>query len=120
MKEVLTQEKHERELYNQRQQLTSNACLWEQLAEAEKREQIMRQELYYTQQSLASYEKLIEKLQAQLENLQNQKLRLQQYKNSKSKRIEELESKMRDVEILENIDLTKVLEELRQRDKKLV
>ena len=48
MKEVLQQEKHERELHNQRQQLTSNACLWEQLAEAEKREQIMRQELYYT------------------------------------------------------------------------
>ena len=62
---------------------------------------------------------MIEKLQVQLENIQNQKLRLQQYKNSKSKRIEELESKMRDVEILDNIDLNKLLEELRSRDKKL-
>jgi hypothetical protein len=38
MKAVLTAEKHETELANQRAQLTSNAALWDQLAEAEKRE----------------------------------------------------------------------------------
>ena len=38
MKNVLNQERHEKELANQRAQLTSNAALWDQLAEAEKRE----------------------------------------------------------------------------------
>jgi hypothetical protein len=38
MKNVLASERHERELANQRAQLTSNAALWDQLAEAEKRE----------------------------------------------------------------------------------
>ena len=38
MKSVLAQEKHEKALANQRAQLTSNAALWDQLAEAEKRE----------------------------------------------------------------------------------
>lgn len=104
---------------NQRAQLTSNAALWDQLAEAEKREQITKQELNLTKLSLASYEKLIEKLQGQLENLNNQKQRLQQYKNTKSKRIDELENKMKDLEILENIDLNKILTELRNRDKKI-
>lgn len=42
MKNVLDKEKHERELANQRAQLTSNAALWDQLAEAEKREQITK------------------------------------------------------------------------------
>jgi len=42
MKNVLATEKHEKELGNQRAQLTSNAALWDQLAEAEKREQITK------------------------------------------------------------------------------
>ena len=44
---------------------------------------------------------------------------MQQYKNSKAKRIGELENKMKDLEILENIDLNKILTELRDRDKKI-
>ena len=72
-----------------------------------------------TKLSLASYEKLIEKLQGELENLNNQKARLQQYKTSKSKRIEELENKMKDLEILENIDLNRILTELKSRDKEI-
>ena len=119
MKEIIMKEKHEREIFNLKQQLTSNQCLWEQLSESEKREQIMRQELFFTQQSLATCEKIISKMQNQLETLQNQRLRLQQYKNNKSKRLEELESKVRQMEILENIDLNKLLDELRLRDKKL-
>ena len=93
--------------------------MWDQLAEVEKREQITKQELSLTKLSLASYEKLIEKLQGQLENLNSQKARLQQYKNSKSKRIDELENKMKDLEVLENIDLDRILSELKSRDKKI-
>lgn len=52
MKEIMLKEKHEREIFNLKQQLTSNQCLWEQQAESEKRESIMRQELFFTQQSL--------------------------------------------------------------------
>jgi hypothetical protein len=43
--------------------LTSNECLWEQLAESEKRENITRQELYFAQQNLTTYEKIVGKLQ---------------------------------------------------------
>ena len=63
MKEFVLREKHEREIFNLKQQLTSNQCLWEQLAESEKRESIMKQELLFTQQSLATCEKIIEKMQ---------------------------------------------------------
>jgi hypothetical protein len=47
----------------QKEKLTSNQCLWEQLSEAEKRENIIRQELYFAQQNLSTYEKIIGKLQ---------------------------------------------------------
>ncbi len=63
---------------------------------------------------------MIEKLYTQLEHINNQKLRLEEYKKNKAKRITELESKMKDLEILENLDLNKILEELRNRDKKIV
>lgn len=76
LKEVILREKHERELALQRKTLSANAGLWEQLAEAEKREAIVRQELYIAQQNNQTYEKIISKLQHQLESLQGEKLRL--------------------------------------------
>ena len=51
--------------------------------------------------------------------MSNEKARLQQYKNSKSKRYEELVNKMKGMEILGNIDLDRILAELKQRDKKI-
>jgi hypothetical protein len=47
-KEVLKTEKYEREIFILKKQLTSNACLWEQLAESEKREKVLKQELVFT------------------------------------------------------------------------
>lgn len=41
-KEVLTIDKYEREIFTMKKQQTSNACLWEQLAEAEKREKVLK------------------------------------------------------------------------------
>jgi hypothetical protein len=44
-KEGVKQSKHDFKIDNLQQQLTSNASLWEQLAESEKREKILKQEL---------------------------------------------------------------------------
>lgn len=55
-----------------------------------------------------------------MEHLNSQKIHLVKYKKSKAKQIGELESKMKDLEILENLDLNKILDELRNRDKKIV
>ena len=115
----LVELRHQKELGLAQAKLTQNSSLWEQLAESQKREQITRQELEMTKQSLTEQENLIKKLYVQLEHLNNQKNRLQQYKNSKSKRIGELEDKMKDLEILENIDLQKILLEMQSRDKKI-
>ena len=45
LKEAVKQQKHDYQVDNLRQQLSSNSILWEQLAEAEKREKILKQEL---------------------------------------------------------------------------
>ena len=99
--------------------LTLNASLWEQLSESQKRESITRQELELTKRNLTHYEKLIERLYVQLEQLNNEKVRLQRYKSTNQKKINELGEKMKDLEILENIDLDKILTEMRLRDKKI-
>ena len=44
-KEVLASERHQFKIDNLKQQLTSNTTLWEQLAESEKREKILKQEI---------------------------------------------------------------------------
>ena len=41
-KEVLLVDKYEKEIFTLKKQQTSNACLWEQLAEAEKREKVLK------------------------------------------------------------------------------
>ena len=42
LKEVLTAERHQFKIDNLKSQLTSNTTLWEQLAESEKRENILK------------------------------------------------------------------------------
>jgi len=42
IKHVTSVEKYERDLYSIKKAMTSNACLWEQLAEAEKREKVLK------------------------------------------------------------------------------
>ena len=54
-----------------------------------------------------------------MEHIDAQKERLLKFKNEKTKHMNELESKIKDAEILENIDLNKILDELKNRDKKI-
>lgn len=65
--------KLERQLEEERQKFSQNQALWEQLAEAEKREQIVQQELTIVKNNNIHYERLIEKLYGQLSHLQKQK-----------------------------------------------
>ena len=62
MKEMLMQQKYQNKINLMKKQLSNNSYLWDQMAEAEKREKILKQELLFTQQSLAAAEKVIEKL----------------------------------------------------------
>ena len=62
LKSAVKQQKHDYKIDNLKQQLSSNAVLWEQLAEAEKREKILKQELERAQYEIATQEKIIERL----------------------------------------------------------
>ena len=86
------------------EQLSSNQYLWEHLNESQRREALLKQELSYTQQSLASAEKLADKLQTSIEDMNNQRLRLQQYKSNKGKRLNELEIRVKQQEKVEHKD----------------
>lgn len=115
-KEMLTKDKYEREIFILKKQLTSNACLWEQLAEGEKREKVLKQELLYTQQSLAASEKVIDKLKEDLRKSESDRIRLSQYKTSKAQRLEELEGKVRKFEVMDNINLEKLIDALGKKE----
>ena len=118
-REMITKDKYEREIFVLKKQLTSNACLWEQLAEAEKREKVLKQELVFTQQSLAASEKVIDKLKDDLRKSESDRIRLSQYKTSKAQRLEELESKVRKFEVMENINLEKLIDALGNKERQI-
>ena len=58
LKWVLEKQKQDFKVDNLKMQLTSNSTLWEQLAEAEKRVKILKQELQNTQAEIATMEKV--------------------------------------------------------------
>jgi chromosome segregation ATPase len=119
-KEVLAKERSQFKIDNLKQQLTSNTTLWEQLAESEKREKILKQEIERAQQEIATQEKIIERLKDDLKKEGREKQKLLQYKNSKSKRLDELEAKAREFEVLSSVNLNKILGLLESKEEKIV
>ena len=119
LKDSVQKQKHDYKIYNLKQQLSSNAVLWEQLAEAEKREKILKQELERSQFEIATQEKIIERLKDDVKAEAREKQKLIQYKSNKSKRLDELESKAREFEVLENVDLQKLLAMMERKERRI-
>ena len=65
-------------------------------------------------------EKIIEQLKDELKKERTEKQKLIQYKQSKSKRLEELESKAREFEVLSNLNLPKVINMLETKEDKIM
>ena len=118
-KEVLTKQKYEHELENLRAQLNSNTQLWEQLGGGEKREKIIKNELELTQQQIVTQEKVIEQLKDDLKRERIENNKLQQYKLTKSKRLEDLETKAREFEVLSSLNLPKMIGMLESKDEQI-
>ena len=119
VKEVTMRQKYEDQLFNLNQKLSSNSMLWEQLAEAEKRERILRQELVLTQQGLSTCEKVVEKQRDHINKLDTEKVRLQNFKQNKGRRLDELEPKVAQYEMFEKIDVEKLIAVLDRQDKEV-
>ena len=118
-KEVLTAERHQFKIDNLKQQLTSNTTLWEQLAESEKREKILKQEVERGQQEIATQEKIIERLKDDIKKQGRENQKLQQYRTTKSRRLVELEAKAKEFEVLSSVNLTKILNLLEKKESKI-
>ena len=68
---------------------------------------------------MAASEKVIEKLKDDLRKSESDRIRLNQYKTNKSQRLEELEGKVRKFEVMENINLEKLIDALSAKDKEI-
>jgi hypothetical protein len=92
---MFSSQKYQDQINLLKKQLNNNSYLWDQMAETEKREKILKQELLFTQQTLSSAEKVIEKLQEEMKNLESERERLAKYKNSKAQRLKDLEDRVK-------------------------
>ena len=119
LKEAVQKQKFDYKMDNMRQQLSSNAVLWEQLAEAEKREKILKQELMKVQNENASQDKVLERLRDEMKLEQIEKHKLIQFKTTKVKRLNHLEGMARQMELLQSVDLDKVIQSLTEKDRRL-
>ena len=119
MKEMLMQQKYQNKINLMKKQLSNNSYLWDQMAEAEKREKVLKQELLFTQQSRTKAEKVIEKLQEEMKTVEADRQRLYKYKHSQTSRLKELEDKIKKFQVFDNIDLDKLLHVLERKDKEV-
>ncbi len=116
---LLQQKKWDLKIDNLKQQLTSNTTLWEQLAESEKRERVLKQELQRTQEEVASQDKVLERIKDELKAEQLEKHKLLNFKETKMKRLNQLEDMSKQMELLQSIDLDKVLNAMGNKEKQL-
>ena len=91
------------------QKLSSNSMLLEQMAELEKREAVLRQEVLMTQQALSNSEKMVEKQNDTMRKMETEKVRLLNFKASKGKRLEELEQKVAQYQVFEKVNVDKLI-----------
>lgn len=94
----------------------SNAVIWEQLSESEKRERVLKQELVSTQTSLSRAEMTIEAQQLEIKNLEADRCRLMKFKASKVDRLKDLEDKVKKIDVFQNIDGDKIIQALTKKD----
>ena len=80
VREIAICENYEKKIENIKTQLNSNAALWDSIAESEKREGILKQELVFAHQSIASSEKIINQLKEELKKAETEKSQLLRYK----------------------------------------
>lgn len=79
----------------------------------------MKQEIERAQQEIATQEKIIERLKDDIKKEGREKQKLLQYKNTKSKRLDELEAKAREFEVLSSVNLNKILGLLENKEDKI-
>lgn len=61
----------------------------------------------------------MERFKEEIKTLKQEKYKLEQYKQNKAKRLDDLESKARDFEVMGNINLNKMLGMIEKKDKEL-
>lgn len=115
-KEMCMMTKYQNKINVLESQQNSNTLLWDQLAESEKRERVLRQELLFTQQSLSAGQKQIEILQGDIKLLNGDKNRLQKFKSSKTEELKELKDQVRVNNVFDNVDNEKLVRMLTKKD----
>lgn len=111
--------KHEREVLEYREKQHSNQVVWGQLQEAQKRERVLQQELLLTQQQVADVQRKNEQLQTAINQIDLERCRLQKFKSSKQDTLRELEQVVKQVSLVENIDVDKLVGILADREQQL-
>jgi hypothetical protein len=102
-----------------KEQLTSNQYLIDQLNESKGREEILKQELRFTQNSLLSVEKLENKLKQQIREMKFQEESLQTFKHQNYKKIQKMQKRVAKFKDFSNIDKTKIAQEQFKQEKML-
>lgn len=87
--------KIEKEIDSLKTQLSSNQKKWEELNHTQRRETILKQELANAQNNLSTSEKLVEKLQQDIEEINTERLRLQIYRENKGGQVKLLEEQVK-------------------------
>ena len=97
-------------------QLKSNQYIWEELNHTQRRETILKQDLAHAQSTLSNSEKLVEKLQQDIEEINIQKLQLELYRENKGKHMQQLEDMLKNKKSLKSSQQI-VAEYLQKKDK---
>lgn len=80
---------------------------------------MLQQELYKTQSDFAEQEQTLDRFKDEIKTLQLQTAKLLKFKHTKSKRLNELEGQFKDSNIMQSLNLDKILHSLEIREEQI-
>lgn len=114
MKNVLMKNKLEEQIIFLENKLSSNIALWQTMKVQDQRQKVLQQELSITQHSAQQNEKLIGKLKDEFKSNQKGMQILESLQQTKTNKLNELQYKVKKMELNKNVNVEKLVEILLQ------
>ena len=116
---LIAQSKWDAKIDNLNQQQSSNSSLWEQLAESEKRERVLKQELESLQGQVQTQLRVIDRFKDDMQSLTISNKKLNDFFTENEKKLKHLQIKQKDFEMHDEVNIPKIIQAVEQKQRKI-
>ena len=118
-KHVCAQKKWQTKLETLQKQLTQNADLWEQLAESQKRERVLKQELENLQTQAQQQMRIIDRFKDEMSSISSNNKKLTDFFSENERKLKTMEARLKNVDTYDHVSIPKVIRVVEQKQRRI-